>query len=206
MRRRPDVRAAEARLVALNALVGAAKASRFPRITLTGAYGYSNAELSDLIQPQSALWNLAFGFAQPIFDAGRLKAGQRAAEARYRQGVAEYAKVVLNAFSEVERALLTRKEQLEQRERSLKFLEEARATQDVAQSRYERGLADYLSVLESQQTRFQAEESLVLVELRILTNRVALHRSLGGGWGMPPPVLKKEQEWYIEGFPLVPMK
>ena len=114
--------------------------------------------------------------------------------------------MVLNAFSEVERALFTRKEQLEQRKRFIKFLEEARATQDVAQSRYERGLADYLSVLESQQTRFQAEENLVLVELRILTNRVALHRSLGGGWGLPLPVSKKEQAWYVEGLPLVPMK
>jgi len=65
----------------------------------------------------------------------------------------------------------------------LKFLLEARATQDVAEKRYRRGLVDYLTVLEAQRTRFQAEESLVLVDLAILTNRVALHRALGGGWG-----------------------
>jgi multidrug efflux system outer membrane protein len=90
---------------------------------------------------------------------------------------------VLTAFSEVEGALLTRKEQLERRGRQLKFLAEARATQDVAEKRYTRGLVDYLDVLEAQRTRFQAEESLVLVDLAILTNRVALHRALGGGWG-----------------------
>ena len=180
--RRPDIRAAEAKLMALNARVGVSKASRFPRITLTGSFGYSSDELDQLLQHQSKLWNLALGIVQPLFDAGKLKAGQMAAEARYEQGVAEYAKTVLTAFSEVERAFLTRKEQIERRERTLSFLVEARATQRVAESRYRRGLVDYLTVLEAQQTRFKAEENLVLVDLAILTNRVALHRALGGGW------------------------
>ncbi|MDY6836873.1 MAG: efflux transporter outer membrane subunit [Thermodesulfobacteriota bacterium] len=181
--RRPDLRAAEAGLMALNAQVGVAKASRFPTITLTGSYGYSSDELDRLVRRQSELWHLAMGIGQPLFDAGKLKAGQEAAQARYEQAVAEYAKSVLTAFSEVEKALLTRKEQSERRDRQLKFLLEARATQDVAEKRYRRGLVDYLTVLEAQRTRFQAEESLVLVDLAILTNRVALHRALGGGWG-----------------------
>lgn len=181
--RRPDIRAAEAQLKALNARVGVAKASRFPRITLTASLGYSNNELSQLFEPQSQLWSIASGLAQPIFDAGKLKGVQQAAEARFKQGEVEYAQTVLRAFSEVEAALLTRKEQLERRQRILKLLEEARATQKVAQSRYERGLADYLNVLNAQQTRFQAEVNLILVDLTILTNRVSLHRALGGGWG-----------------------
>jgi multidrug efflux system outer membrane protein len=180
--RRPDIRAAESRLKALNAQVGVAKASRFPRITLTGSFGYKSTELDELFSPHSQLWNLALGMVQPLFDAGKLKAGQEAAEARYRQGIAEYAKQVLTAFSEVEGALLTRKEQLERRERFLKFLNEARATQEVAESRYGRGLVGYLSVLDAQQTRFVAEQNLVQVELAIFTNRVNLHRALGGGW------------------------
>ncbi len=183
--RRPDIRAAEATLQALNAKIGVAKASRFPRITLTGTFGYSSSELDRLFMPGSSLWNIAFGALQPIFDAGRLKAGQRAAEAQFQQGMADYAKTVLTAFSEVESALLTRKEQMERRERMLDFLSEARSTQKVAENRYERGLVDYLTVLDAQQARFQAEESLVLVELAILSNRVTLHRALGGGWGGP---------------------
>lgn len=198
--RRPDIRAAEANLMALNARVGVAKASRFPSITLTGNYGYSSEELDQLVRRESELWHLASGIGQPLFDAGKLKAGQRAAEARYQQGVAEYAKTMLTAFSEVESALLTRKEQLERRDRQLKFLLEARATQDVADKRYRRGLVDYLTVLEAQRTRFLAEESLVLVELAILTNRITLHRALGGGWAEPgevfsdqSPVVGKQQ-------------
>ncbi|MBW2645693.1 MAG: efflux transporter outer membrane subunit [Deltaproteobacteria bacterium] len=180
--RRPDIRASEAQLRALNAEIGVAKASRFPRITLTGNFGYSSDALDRLVRPQSELWSVAAGIVQPLFDGGKLKAGQRAAEARYYQGVADYAKTILTAFSEVESALLTRKEQLDRRDRELNFLMEARATQEVTENRYRRGLVDYLNVLDAQQTRFQAEDNLVLVELAIMTNRVTLHRALGGGW------------------------
>ena len=133
------------------------------------------------------------GIVQPLFDAGKLKAGQRAAEARYQQVVVEYAKAVLRAFSEVEGALLTRKEQLIRRDWVLNFLNEARATQEVAENRYKRGLVDYLTVLEAQQTRFQAEQNLILVDLAIMGNRVTLHRALGGGWAEPAPVKKRKK-------------
>lgn len=183
--RRPDIRAAEAQLRALNAKIGVAKASRFPSITLTGSFGYSSSELDDLVTPGSKVWNITFGVLHPLFNAGKLKAAQRAAEAQFRQGMAEYTKTVLTAFSEVESALLTRKELVEQRDRMMTFLTEARETQRVAESRYERGLVDYLAVLDAQQSRFQAEDTIVQVELAILTNRVTLHRALGGGWGDP---------------------
>ena len=191
--RRPDIRAAEARLKSLNAQIGVAKASRFPSISLTGSYGYSSEELFNLFTPGAA-WSLAAALAQPLFDAGRLKANQRAAEARYTQGVAIYRKSVLEAFREVENALLTRKKQIERREDVLSFVVEARATQRVAESRYMRGLVDYLTVLNAQQTRFQSEDQLLLVELTILANRVTLHRALGGGWAVLPPVKGKETE------------
>ena len=183
--RRPDIRAAEASLRALNAKIGVAKASRFPAIKLTGSFGYSSSELDQLFVPGSNVWNITFGVLHPLFNAGKLKAGQRATEAQFQQGMAGYAKTVLSAFSEVESSLLTRKEQIEKREKMLTFLSEARATQRVAENRYERGLVGYLAVLDAQQARFQAEESLVLVELAILSNRVTLHRALGGGWGDP---------------------
>ena len=190
--RRPDIRSAEKQLKALNERVGVAKAARLPSITLTGGYGWTSGDLNNLLRSENAVWNLTAGLVQPIFDAGRLKAGQRASEARYQQGVAEYVQTVLDAFGEVERALLTRKQQLERRQRELKFLEEARATQRVAQERYIRGLVIYLDVLNAQITRFQAEDSLALVDLAIMRNRVALHRALGGGWAEPEPVAVRE--------------
>ena len=182
--RRPEIRAAEARLMALNARIGVAKASRFPRIALTGSLGYSSENLDKLFRPESELWNIALGIAQPLFDAGKLKAGQRAAEDRYEQGLAEYAKTVLTAFFEVESALLTRKEQLARRRRVMCFLKQAMATLEVTQRRYEMGLVDYLTVLEARQTLLRAEEDLILVDLAILGNRVSLYRALGGGWAI----------------------
>ena len=180
--RRPDIRAAQNMLRALNAEIGVARANRFPHITLTGTYGYSSSELEVLIGPGSKLWSIAAGLLQPIFDAGRLKAAEKAAVARYNRGVAQYSKTVLNAFLEVENALVTRKEQLERRKMVMQYLTEARAAERLAQSRYTRGLTDYLNLLDSQRTRFEAEDSLALVDLAILTNRVALVRALGGGW------------------------
>ena len=187
--RRPDIRAAEDRLVSLNALVGVAKASRFPRIVLTGSYGYTSEDLDRLFKPENELWSIAAGVAQPIFDAGKLQATQRAAEARYQQGVAEYAKTVLTAFAEVEGAFLTREEQLKRREYVVTFLHEAREAQRLAESRYEKGLTDFLTVLDTQRTRFEAERDLLEVDFTLLNNRVNLHRALGGGWGDPGPVM-----------------
>lgn len=195
---RPDLRAAEANLKSLNELVGVAKADRLPTITLTGRYGWSSEDLNQLLRTESVVWNLAAGIVQPVFDTGRLKAGQRAAEARYQQGVAQYVQTVLDAFAEVEQALLTRELQLDRRTRELRFLEEARATQRVAENRYVRGLIIYLDVLNAQITRFQAEDNLVLVDLAIYQNRVALHRALGGGWGQPEPVEVKDDGIFFD--------
>jgi multidrug efflux system outer membrane protein len=182
LKRRPDILAAEASLEARTARVGVAKAARFPTISLTGAYGTASSELSDLFTAGNDLWSLAGGLSMPIFKAGALAAAQRAAEARLEQSLAVYAKAVLDAFAEVENALLTRQETLERRDLVAAALEEANATQNEALSRYQRGLSDYLSVLEAQKTSYELADDLVLTELAVLTNRVTLHRVLGGGW------------------------
>lgn len=186
--RRPDIRAAEARLEGLNARVAEALASRFPRITLTGSFGYQSSHLDQLLRSDSELWSFVNGISQPIFDAGRLAEGQRAAEARYRQGVADYAQTVLTAFAEVEDALLTRREQLDRRDRVVTFLDEARHTQTVAEKRYVRGLTPYLDVLDAQRVRFLAERDLVEADLALYINRINLYLALGGDWGNPGEV------------------
>jgi multidrug efflux system outer membrane protein len=196
--RRPDIRAAEARLVALNQRIGSAKAARFPAITLTGSYGWNADGKDRLFNADSVIWNFSRGVVQPLMDAGRLKARQRGIEAQYQQAVSDYADTILNAFAEVEGALLTRKKQLERREREINFLEEARATQRVAQNRYIKGLSEYLDVLDAQQTRFTAEGNLVLVDLNILTNRVNLHRALGGSWAVPAPIVLERDGYFFD--------
>jgi len=182
--RRPDIIAAEASLHAACAQIGVAKASRFPRITLTGTFGYASNELDSLFEPESELWNITAGGMQSIFNAGKLAANQRAAQARYEQAMTIYSKTILQAFAEVEGALLNRKELIEQRNRLLKYGDEAAATLEVAYDRYSRGLVDYLTVLDSQQVRVNAELQLITVEYKILSNHVSLCRALGGGWDL----------------------
>ncbi len=182
LKRRPDIRAAEARLKAACARIGVAKASRFPTISLTGSLGYTSDSLDTLIDPASELWRIAASGLQPVFDAGKRAAAQRAAEARYRQETAAYAKTVLNAFAEVEGALLTREQQIQRRKRLLNLVEEARATANIARQRYQRGLSEYVNVLEAEQALYEAELSLAENRYTIYKNRVRLHRALGGGW------------------------
>lgn len=182
--RRPDICAAEADLHSACALIGVAKAARFPKITLTGNFGYASNELDSLFDPESELWSIAAGGMQPVFNAGKLAAGQRAAQARYEQALSIYSKTVLQAFGEVEGALLNREKQIERRNRLLTYRNEAAATLEVANDRYSRGLVDYLTVLEAQQVKDEAEIGLITVEYEILSNHVSLFRALGGGWDL----------------------
>lgn len=191
--RRPDIAVAEASLHAACAQIGIAKASRFPQIKLTATFGHASDELNALLDPESELWNIAAGSMQSVFDAGKRAANQRAAQARYEQALTIYLKTVLQAFGEVEGALLNRKELIEQRNRLLKYRDEAAATLDVATDRYGRGLVDYLTVLDSQQVRVDAALQLIAVEYEILSNYVSLCRALGGGWDLEMTEGKKAE-------------
>jgi outer membrane protein, multidrug efflux system len=182
LERRPDIRAAEAALQAASARIGMARAARFPGITLTGGFGYASDDIGGLFRPENELWQIAAGGLQPVFNAGKLAAAQEAAEARYEQARMAYAKAVLNAFAEVESALLNQKELDHRRQRMRVFLEEAVAVLEVAEDRYRRGLVDYLTVLDAQLARFTAEMQMVDAEYAVLSNRVRLYRALGGGW------------------------
>lgn len=182
LNRRPDIRSAEAALEAACARIGVARASRFPQITLTGSFGYTSEEIETLFDPESQLWKLAAGGVQPLFDAGRRAAAERAARARYKKQLASYAKIVLSAFAEVEDALLTRQQLLKRRKRLVDLVSESEATLESALDRYQRGLTPYLNVLDARQSLYQASLDLAEVEHSIYSNRVKLHRALGGGW------------------------
>ncbi len=188
LQRRPDIRVAEARIMAQNARVGSALADRFPRISLTGSFGYTSNSFDRLLREDSELWGYANGITQPLFDYDRLENRQRAAEGRYDQEVANYAQTVLQAFAEVEDALQARREQLERRSRVVVLLAEARATQDVAEKRYVRGLTPYLDVLDAQRARFGAEQDMIQADLALYLNRVNLYLALGGDWADPGEV------------------
>ncbi|MBW1988736.1 MAG: efflux transporter outer membrane subunit [Deltaproteobacteria bacterium] len=179
---RPDIRAARARLAAADLQAAAAWAARFPSISLTGSLGYASPELSSLTDEDSEQWSLDASLLAPLFDAGKRKARQKEAEAAASTLAIEYAKTVLTAFTEVETALVAQR-LIAQRQKEIETLvAEAKAGRDLAVSRYERGLADYLAVLEAEQAYLDARLQEVEVRQAGLQNRVTLHRVLGGAW------------------------
>lgn len=182
LERRPDIRSAEASLKAACARIGVARANRFPQISLTGSFGYTSNELDTLFDPLNELWKIAARGLQPVFDAGKRAAAEQAARARYKKQVASYAKTVLKAFSEVEDALLARQQLIKRHSRLMRLVSESEATLDTARDRYQRGLATYLNVLDARQSLHQAEIDLVNGQHALYSNRVKLHRALGGGW------------------------
>jgi multidrug efflux system outer membrane protein len=184
LEQRPDIRAAEASLEAASARIGVARANRLPQISLTGSFGYTSNELNALLKPASQLWQMAAGGLQPVFDAGKRAAAEKAARARYQQMEAAYASTVLKALAEVEDALFSRRQLIKRRLRLFELLCESEATLAAAEDRYSRGLISYLNVLDARQSKYQAKLDLIAAEYAIYVNRVRLHRALGGGWDM----------------------
>ncbi len=179
--RRPDIRAAEERLKASNANIGAARAAFFPRISLTAGYGTASNALSGLFDSGSGAWSFAPQVLQPIFDAGRNSATLKLTEVRKDLAVADYEKTIQVAFREVADALVARS-----------LLDEQIDAQQAAQvaqadllrlvdQRYRTGIASYIEVLSAERDLFLAEQALVQARLLRLTNAIDLYRSLGGG-------------------------
>jgi multidrug efflux system outer membrane protein len=180
---RPDVAAARSNVDALWSRTLAARAARFPSIKLTGSAGFASSELGLLVQQPSQIWSAAAGLAMPLVNAGGLKAQEEAALKRYEQAVYSYGQVVLTAFSEVEQALFAREKLLERHGLLLELNRVASLTLETAQNRYERGLVEYLVVLDAQQAYFLAQNELLGVEAALFQNFVTLNRVLGNGWG-----------------------
>lgn len=183
--RRPDLLAAEMRLVSSGALVAEARTQLLPRITLTAGAGTASSALLDLLDGDFGVWNLVAGLTQPIFQGGRLRANVDGAEARREEAVAAYAQQALRAFAEVETALNADRFLAEQERALARSLEEAAAARQVSEDRYFAGLAGYLDVLESQRQAFTAESQLIEARLVRLATRVDLHLALGGDFDDP---------------------
>jgi NodT family efflux transporter outer membrane factor (OMF) lipoprotein len=180
--RRPDVRQAEQQLVAANANIGAARAAFFPRISLTAAIGTASSDLSGLFSGGSWGFTAAPSLLQPIFDAGRNRAGLASAEVSRDIAIAQYERAIQQAFRDVADGLAGRAT-FDDQVRALAAVVEAETERfRLARLRYENGIASYLDLLDAQRSLFAAQLLLVQARLQRLQNQVQLYRSLGGGW------------------------
>jgi multidrug efflux system outer membrane protein len=182
LQRRPDVVQAEQQLAAATARIGAAKADRFPKLSLTGLLGVANPNLSKLFMAGGDFGIFGPTLTGPLLNAVSLGFQQDAAEAQVRQAVAQYKQTILVAFKEVEDALAgvsTAREQAAAQERQVNAL---KAALRLANLRYKGGLANYLDVLIAQRNLFDAELALATTQRLYLTSVVQLYKALGGGW------------------------
>ncbi len=179
--RRPDVRAAEQRLIAANANIGAARAAFFPRIALTANYGTASRQLSGLFGGGSQAWLFQPVLSLPLFNAGQAQANLDVAQARKVVAVADYEKTIQQAFREVSDALAARTTYLEQLHALEKNLHSQQDRLVRVKARADAGLATYLEVLDANREAFSAEQSLVTTRRQVLSTDVALYKALGGG-------------------------
>lgn len=179
--RRPDIRAAEQRLVAANANIGAARAAFFPRIALTAGVGTASNALDGLFEAGTRTWSFAPQLLLPLFDAGRNSGNLNLAEARRDLAVVDYEKSIQTAFREVSDALTARSALDEQIEAQRAVQEASAERLRLADLRYQNGVASSLDLLDAQRELFSAQQALIQARQQRLTNAVDLYRSLGGG-------------------------
>ncbi|MEX2300753.1 MAG: efflux transporter outer membrane subunit [Bryobacterales bacterium] len=182
LERRPDIREAEAILIAANARIGAARAQYFPQISLTGFLGGQSRSLSDLFTGPARFWNFAPGITLPIFNAGRIRSNVRFTEAQQREMLLRYEKAIQNAFGEVSDSLIGYRKTVEQREQQELLVNALRETQRLSTLRYRGGLDSYLQVLDADRNLFVGDLTLARLRQRELDSIVQLYRALGGGW------------------------
>jgi multidrug efflux system outer membrane protein len=180
---RPDIVAAEARLRAARANIGAARAAFLPSITLTGSYGYASSELDDLIGRDSLTWSYGPTITLPLFDFGRRRANLDLAKAREIQAIADYERTIQDSFREVSDALAGRKFLAEQVDAQQRATLAQRRLAELARTRYREGVVGYLEVLDAERNLFAAEQALLQVRRAEVTNLVTLYVALGGGLG-----------------------
>jgi NodT family efflux transporter outer membrane factor (OMF) lipoprotein len=180
--RRPDVAEAEQQLIAANADIGAARAALFPSIQLTASGGYESNALTSLISPPNRVYALTGGLIQPIFHGGALRGQVAFSNARYAELLTVYHKAVLTAFSNVEGALVAAQQTAEQQSRQRDAVATAKRAFEFSQIQMSAGTVNILTVLNTENALFSAQDELVQVNFLHLQALVDLFTALGGGW------------------------
>ena len=180
--RRPDVAEAEQQLIAANADITVARAALFPDIQLTAGGGYQSSALASLVSPPNRVYALTGGLMQPIFHGGALRGQVAFSKARYTELLTTYHKTVLTAFSNVESALVAAQQTVEQQKRQQDAVATARRAFEFSQTQMSAGVVNILTVLNTENALFSAQDELVQVNYLRLQALVDLFTALGGGW------------------------
>ena len=197
LRRRPDIRRAEAQIHAATARIGVATADLFPRFFLTGSFGVTTSDVNKLGSlANNKFWSFGPSVTWPIFAGGRIYWNIKIQDALQEQALLTYEKTVLTALKDVETALVAYAKQQETRKSLSEAVVNNRKAVDLATQLYLAGRSDFLNVLIAQRSLFATEDALAQSTAAVDTNLIALYKALGGGWekeGAPPEDRKAEK-------------
>ena len=182
LERRPDIRQAEAQVMAATARVGEAKADFFPRFLLLGTAARQASQLHDLTLGMGNVFGAGPAITLPIFTGGRLRSQLRVQDARLQQAVISYRKVILSALEETEDGLVNYSQEQKRRERLEDAVKSNEEAVQLSSETYRAGLTDFLSVLDAERELYANEDLLAQSRTTQAVNLVALYKALGGGW------------------------
>ena len=182
VRRRPDIREAEARLHAALAEIGEAEAEFYPDVNLIGDVNVQSLTLKKLFHAASTQWTLGPTITIPIFEGGRLRGNLALKESRHREAAIEFQKALLRAWQEVDDALTAYAQAQKRRASAARGVAQDKTALNAAKRRYQQGLVDFLNVNASLAQLLRSENALVQSDTEIATDLVNLYRALGGGW------------------------
>ena len=178
---RPDVRAAEYKLSAAGANIGAAKARLFPTISLTGSAGYASTDLNNLFKSGNFAWSIGPSLDLPVFDWGTRRANIKISKTDQEIALSDYEKSIQSAFREVNDALAVRQNIGDRLAAQRRLVDATNTTYKLSNARFRAGIDSYLTVLDAQRSAYGAEQGLLLLEQANLNNQVELYKTLGGG-------------------------
>ena len=180
--RRPDIRQSEQELIAANANIGAARALYYPRISLTGLFGYASGDLGDLFQGPARQWSFGGSIVGPIFTFGLVEGQVAFAEAQQKELLTSYGRTIQNAFREVDDSLIDNRKSRERLDAQGRQVAALRDYARLAKLRYEGGYTSYLEVLDAERSLFNAELQYSLTQGELFNALVNIYKSMGGGW------------------------
>ena len=180
--KRADVASALERLKSSNYLVGVARTKWLPKISLTGIFGYSSADLDNLISANKSIWSVGGSLIGPLLDFGRTYNSVEIANLEQNASFLAYDKAVKNAFGEIRTALDSRKNSIIKAQSSANLVASQQKVYDIAQSRYDAGYSSHLELLDSQRSLLSAKLSLSSANLEAVNSVVAVFKAFGGGF------------------------
>jgi outer membrane protein, multidrug efflux system len=194
LQRRPDIASAERAVAAANAKIGVARSAYYPNIVLSPSIAFESVAGGSLFTASSLLWSLGGSAVQNVFEGGKIAAMNRFAEAGYRATVDDYSATVLKAFQEVQDGMSSTTYLGSASNDATRATASADHVLSIATERYEDGLANYLDVIDAQQSLLAQRRLATGIHGQQLEQCVFLIKALGGGWQAGVPKLAEGQE------------